>query len=109
LLIARVFPRQTNASPDDGLAFFDAPPRRLPPLDEVHVSVTFSYDMERAEKLAEAWGRLGAPVRMGGPAFNEPGGDFVPGRYLRKGYVITSRVRLPTLLWFGSWTHCILG
>jgi hypothetical protein len=91
LLIARVFPRQTNASPDDGLAFFDAPPRRLPPLDEVHVSVTFSYDMERAEKLAEAWTKTGAPVRMGGPAFNEPGGDFVPGRYLRKGYVITSR------------------
>jgi hypothetical protein len=28
---------------------------------------------------------------MGGPAFNEPGGDFVPGMYLRKGYTITSR------------------
>jgi hypothetical protein len=28
---------------------------------------------------------------MGGPAFNSPGGDFVPGLYLKKGYVITSR------------------
>jgi hypothetical protein len=91
LLIARVFPRQTNATPDDGLAFFDAPPRFLPPLDEVHVSVAFSYDMERAEKLAEAWAKTGVPVKLGGPALNEPGGDFVPGRYLRKGFVITSR------------------
>ena len=28
---------------------------------------------------------------MGGPAFGEPGGNFVPGMYLEDGYVITSR------------------
>jgi hypothetical protein len=28
---------------------------------------------------------------MGGAAFNEPGGEFIPGRYLKQGYVITSR------------------
>lgn len=28
---------------------------------------------------------------MGGPAFNEAGGEFVPGLYLKHGYVITSR------------------
>jgi hypothetical protein len=28
---------------------------------------------------------------MGGPAFNIPGGNFTPGMYLKKGYVITSR------------------
>ena len=28
---------------------------------------------------------------MGGAAFNQPSGDFVPGRYLKEGYVITSR------------------
>ena len=80
LILARVFPRKTNATPDDGLAFFNAPPRFLPHIDEVHVSVTFSYDMERAETLAEAWMQTGIPVKMGGPAFNQPGGDFKPGR-----------------------------
>ena len=47
--------------------------------------------MEKAETLAEAWTKTGIPVKMGGPAFNEPGGDFIPGRYLRHGYVVTSR------------------
>lgn len=89
--IARVFPRRTKATPDDELAFTTTPPKQLPEIDEVHVSVAFSYDMEKAEQLAEAWRRLGVPVKIGGPAFNEPGGDFVPGLYLKHGYVITSR------------------
>jgi hypothetical protein len=89
--IARVFPRRTKATPDDDLAFTTPPPKKLPEVDEVHISAAFSYDMEKAEQLAEAWQKTGLPVKMGGPAFNEPGGDFVPGRYLKKGYVITSR------------------
>ena len=89
--IARVFPRRTNATPDDELAFTTPPPKILPDIDEVHVSVTFTYDMEKAEQLAEAWYKTGLPVMMGGPAFNETGGEFVPGRYLKHGYVITSR------------------
>jgi hypothetical protein len=60
-------------------------------VDEVHVSAAFSYDVSKAEQLAEAWRKTGLPVKIGGPAYNEPGGDFVPGLYLRKGYVITSR------------------
>ena len=89
--IARIFPRRTNATPDDELVFTTPPPKILPDIDEVHVSVTFIYDMEKAEQLAEAWYKTGLPVMMGGPALNEPGGDFVPGRYLKQGYVITSR------------------
>lgn len=89
--IARVFPRKTNASPDDGLAFFGPPPKDPPHIDAVHVSVAFTYDLPKAETLAEAWAKTGLPVSMGGPAFNEPGGDFTPGLYLKKGYVITSR------------------
>ena len=91
--IARVFPRKTTATPDDELSFVDCPPPMLalPEIDEVHVSVAFTYDMAKAEQLAEQWRFIGVPVKMGGPAFNEPGGDFVPGRYLKKGYVITSR------------------
>jgi len=86
-----VFPRRTNATPDDDLAFVSPPPKTLHDIDEVYVSVTFSYDVEKAEKLAEAWQKTGLPVNLGGPAFNDKGTDFVPGMYLRKGYVITSR------------------
>ena len=98
--IARVFPRRTRATPDDSLAFTTAPPKINPPeIDEVHISVAFTYDMERAEKLADEWRVLGVPVRMGGPAFQEPGGDFIPGMYVKKGYVITSR-GCPNRCWF---------
>lgn len=99
-IIARVFPRRTRATPDDALAFTSAPPRDgLPNIDEVHISVAFTYDLERAYTLAEEWNRLGVPVRLGGPAFHAPGGDFVPGMYLKKGYVITSR-GCPNRCWF---------
>lgn len=102
MAIARVFPRKTKASPDDGLAFFGAPPRRLSEdIDEVHISVTFSYDLPKAEQLAEKWSKTGLPVKFGGPAFNAPGSDFVPGRYLKKGYVVTSR-GCPNRCWFCS-------
>ena len=89
--IARVFPRRTNATPDDSLVFTKPPPKILPDIDEVHVSTAFSYDKQKAEQLAEAWEKTGLPVKLGGPAYNSPGGDFVPGLYLRKDYVITSR------------------
>ena len=52
-----MFPRRTNASPDDGLAFFEPPPRFLPPLAEIHVSVTFTYDIPNAEALAQAYSK----------------------------------------------------
>lgn len=99
-MIARVFPRRTKASPDDPLAFFDAPGlfSQFIECDEVHVSVAFTYDIPRAEQLAREWEHV-APVRIGGPAYNEPGGDFIPGRYLKQGYVITSR-GCPNNCWF---------
>lgn len=90
--IARVFPRKTAATPDDPLAFFGPPPMlALPEIDEVHVSVTFTYDREKAESLAYQWEMAGVPVKVGGPAYDNPGGEFVPGLYLKQGYTITSR------------------
>ena len=57
-IIARAFPRRTRATPDDALAFTSAPPRDgLPNIDEVHISVAFTYDLERAYTLAEEWNR----------------------------------------------------
>jgi len=100
LKIARVFPRRTTATPDDALAF-DGPPGLYPPeVDEVHVSVAFDEDLLLAERLAAAWQHV-APVKIGGPALGDPGGDFVPGRYIKKGYVITSR-GCPNRCWFCS-------
>lgn len=91
--IARVFPRRTSATPDDELVFFGPPPLlTLPEIDEVHISVAFTYDREKAEELAKDWEWAGVPVRLGGPAYDDPAtGEFVPGRYLKEGYTITSR------------------
>lgn len=98
--IVRVFPRRTSATPDDPLAFTGPPPKGgVRGADEIHISVAFTYDMEKAERLAEQWSSIGLPVRLGGPAFNTPGGEFVPGRYLKYGYVITSR-GCPNRCWF---------
>jgi hypothetical protein len=99
--IARVFPRRTRATPDDALAYTTPPPKELPDITGIHVSVAFTYDMPKAVKLAEAWMKTGLPVSMGGPAFNAPGGGFIPGLYLKKGNVITSR-GCPNRCWFCS-------
>ncbi len=96
--IARVFPRITKATPNDELCFFDAPGMFLPPIDEVHISVAFTYDLQKAEELAYQWEHI-APVKIGGPAMDEPGGEFIPGMYIKKGYVITSR-GCPNRCWF---------
>lgn len=98
--IARVFPRKTKASPDDSLAFFDLPGLFPPNVDEIHISVAFTWDIPRAERLAYQWGRV-APVKIGGPAFGLPSNEFVPGRYLKPGYTITSR-GCPNRCWFCS-------
>lgn len=97
--LIRVFPRKTKATPTDPLAYF-GPPDFFAEADEVHVSVTFTYDKPRAEALAEQW-RFVAPVKIGGVAYGDPGEEFVPGRYLRPGYVITSR-GCPRRCWFCS-------
>ena len=90
LKIARVFPRKTNASPVDDMAFFGPPPEGGVDVDSVHISVVYSYDIAKSKILADAWGKV-APVEIGGPAIGDRGDEFVPGMYVRKGYVITSR------------------
>ena len=101
--IIRVFPTKTKATPDDEFVRV----RQLPQLfdfnsdiDEVHISVAFTWDIQWAEWAAKQWERI-APVKLGGPAYNEAGGNFVPGMYMKKGYVITSR-GCPNRCWFCS-------
>jgi hypothetical protein len=97
--IIRVFPRRNKATPDDELAYFGSPDL-FAQADEVHVDITFTQDVERAEMLAEEWRHV-APVRMGGVALGDPGQEFVAGRYVKHGYTFTSR-GCPRRCWFCS-------
>lgn len=101
--IIRVFPVLTHATPNDELVRVNTVPSLFDmelAVDAVHISVAFTWHKRWAEWAAKQWERV-APVRVGGPAYNEPGGDFVPGRYMKRGYVITSR-GCPNRCWFCS-------
>ena len=91
--VMRVFPRKTTCTPIDDLVRFDDPGWFDPAyLDEIHISVTWTYDLKRAEELYKSWNRQYPNiVKIGGPATGERGEDFIPGKYLKNGYVITSR------------------
>ena len=97
--LIRVFPRRTRATPNDELACC-GPPDLFAQADEVHISVTFTYDKPHAEWLAEQW-RYVAPVKVGGVAYGDRGDEFVPGRYIKPGYIFTSR-GCPRRCWFCS-------
>lgn len=99
MTIARAFPRRTRATPVDELAFVGGP-ELWTEADEVHISVTFSWDLPEAERLAKEWECI-APVKIGGPATGMRGGDFISGVYLKPGYTITSR-GCPNQCWFCS-------
>ena len=98
--IARVFPRRTNLTPIDPLAYYGEP-GMFDAADEVHISTLFTWDAGRADYLAEQWRHV-APIRFGGPADprNVSGAiPFVPGMYVREGAVVTSR-GCPNRCWF---------
>ena len=88
---ARVFPRRTSFSPGDSDCYFDMPGLFTPDYDEVHISCVFTWDKQRAHELAEAWQHKAKVIKVGGPAFDDPGDGFTPGTYLREGVTITSR------------------
>ena len=83
----------------DELAFVGDPPMFPPEVEEIHVSCTFSYDKQKAEYLAYQWDRYKIPVKLGGPAYGQFTEEFIPGNYLKKGFVITS-VGCPNKCWF---------
>lgn len=98
--IVRVFLRRTRATPTDGLAAVGRGPTLLDEADEVRVSTLFTWDRAEAERLARQWSAV-APASVGGPAFGSRGEEFVPGMYVKDGYVITSR-GCPNRCWFCS-------
>lgn len=99
-MLARIFPRRTNLTPIDENVIVGRGPNLLDDFDEAHVSVTFSWDVDAAKRLADQWNQH-CPVKIGGPAMKNRGGEFVPGMYLRQGAVITSR-GCPNRCWFCS-------
>lgn len=87
----RVFPNMTKWTPTDDLAFVGYPPLFLPPEQPVRISVVFTWDLPLAQRLKTAWQAHYKDVQIGGPAVGDPGGDFVPGRFIKDGVTITSR------------------
>jgi hypothetical protein len=91
----RVFPRATHLTPiADGWVFVGNPPLFRPPGDrviDVSVSCCFTWDIEKAKLLQQAWGQYYPVVKLGGPAIAPPDEEFVPGRYIRRGVTFTSR------------------
>ncbi|MCK5617164.1 hypothetical protein KAR91_85665, partial [Candidatus Pacearchaeota archaeon] len=71
--------------------YFTGPPLVSLSDREVCVSVLFTEDIRKGEFLANLWIKGGYNVRIGGPAFGDPGGDFVPGRFVKKKALMTSR------------------
>ena len=89
--IIRVFPCRTSGTPSDALAFVGGPPLERPQADEVHISVTFTWDKATGERLQKAWAQYYPVVHLGGPAYDDPGNGFTPGFYIREGVTFTSR------------------
>ena len=92
-MIARVFPSKTNMSPIDNHAYFDTPDMFTQQYDEVHISCTFSWDINKAKRLKEDWqSHSNTEVKLGGVAIDgESDQPFIAGMYLKKGITITSR------------------
>lgn len=89
--VIRIFPRKTNMTPNDAYSFVGDPPLWRPEADEVHVSVTFTWDIEEGKRLQEAWKQYYPNVLIGGPAMRNKPNGFIPGLYMKTGVTFTSR------------------
>jgi hypothetical protein len=89
----RVFPTRTQWTPEDELVFIGDPPLFRPGTADtpVLISVTFRWHIKEADRLRRAWSAFYKTVRVGGPAFDDAGGEFTPGLFLKTGCTITSR------------------
>lgn len=60
-------------------------------IDEVHISISFTWDIEEGKRLLNSWSQYFPEVYIGGPALNDPCDSFVTGRYVKSGVTFTSR------------------
>lgn len=93
LPVIRVFPHHNKWTPTDEMAFVGEPPLFLPGdrSTPVRISVTFTWHRSEAERISKAWSEYYDDVKVGGPAYDDPGGEFTPGLFLKDGCTITSR------------------
>jgi len=64
----------------------------VPEHREVHVCCVFTWDKPKAEWLYSQWKEMtDKPVKLGGPAYDDPGQEYEPGMYVRHGITFTSR------------------
>jgi len=95
--IARVFCSKTSYCPTDEHSYFDVPDMFTPKdYDEVYISCTFTWDKQKILFLQKAWKENAKKVFIGGPAFDGPpfgysGKPFIPGMFVKKGVIFTSR------------------
>ena len=70
--------------------------------DEVHISVSFTWDKPTAERLAEEW-RYVAPVKVGGVAYSDAGLEFFQATTSSRA-IRSPRTGCPRKCWFcGVW------
>ena len=92
MTVIRVFPKRYSYTPMDDLAFVGDPQLFLPAAKEVHVSVTFTWDLEEGYRLQKAWEKYYPVVKIGGPAVKDNMvNGFNPGMYIKEGVTFTSR------------------
>lgn len=53
--------------------------------------MTFTWHKAEAERIYESWRHYYRDVKIGGPAYDDPGGEFTPGMFMKEGCTITSR------------------
>ena len=84
--VLRIFPRKTNATPDDENVIINRMPNLFDVADQINISVAFTWDIPVADKLYRAWDHV-APTMIGGPALGKIGGiggEFEPGYIFEK-------------------------
>ncbi|MBA7533865.1 hypothetical protein ES705_26111 [subsurface metagenome] len=94
LKILRVFIRRTSQTPIDDYVKIGMPDLFRPEeVEEVHISVLFTWDIEEGFELQKNYLQHYTKVLIGGPAFvnNSYKPRFYPGRYVKKGIIITTR------------------
>lgn len=82
-----VVPRRTSQTPVE--AWVGEPDMFSHP-SHVDISVVFTRDIPLAKTLQSMWETV-CPTQIGGPAFDDSGGEFVPGKFVARGIVHTSR------------------
>lgn len=86
-----VVPKRTSRTPEDAWVGVPGLFHHRYEIDLVEISCVFTWAKERCEWLRHQWEPKAKRVLIGGPAYDDRGGEFEPGRYLKRGSVITSR------------------